>query len=183
MTKETAVLNALTEPFNTMGCVSLFQFQSDIVEEKQYLLLLGYGLWCSMPFSTTFHYIMAVSFIGGGNWNAWRKTWTLSWQGGIKFPHLHKWVIFICFVIYKIKSGFQGIIPIYNLFPLHRQGKETFRHKDEFYWLNLKVKWQIHNIYSMYLFVVCFSWNSYRFFPFILFHFTLQIQLSPSFNE
>ena len=34
---------------------------------------LGFGLWCLTPLSTIFHYIVAVSFIGGGNQNTQRK--------------------------------------------------------------------------------------------------------------
>ena len=32
-------------------------------------ILLGMGLWCLTPLSTIFSYIVAVSFIGGGNRN------------------------------------------------------------------------------------------------------------------
>jgi len=33
----------------------------------------GLELWCLTPFQQYFSYIVAVSFIGGGNWNTSRK--------------------------------------------------------------------------------------------------------------
>jgi hypothetical protein len=37
------------------------------------------GLWCLMPLSIIFHFIMVVSFIGGGNRSTWRKLLTSQW--------------------------------------------------------------------------------------------------------
>jgi uncharacterized membrane protein (DUF485 family) len=34
---------------------------------------IGLGLWCLMPLSKYFSYIMVVSFIAGGNQSTWRK--------------------------------------------------------------------------------------------------------------
>jgi uncharacterized membrane protein len=41
---------------------------------------LGLGLWCLMPISIIFHFIMVVSFIGGGNRSTRRKLLTSQWQ-------------------------------------------------------------------------------------------------------
>jgi len=36
-------------------------------------ILQGLGFWCLAPLSTIFQVIVAVSFIGGGNWSILRK--------------------------------------------------------------------------------------------------------------
>ena len=41
---------------------------------------LVWFLWCLMPLSTLFHYIVAVSFNGGGKWSARRKPAVSHWQ-------------------------------------------------------------------------------------------------------
>ena len=40
---------------------------------KWSLIVLGLLLWCLVPLSTIFSYIVAVRFIGEGNWTTWRK--------------------------------------------------------------------------------------------------------------
>jgi hypothetical protein len=47
-------------------------FKTDIIV----FIYMGLGLWCLMQLSKYFSYIMAVSFIGAGNRNTWRKPLT-----------------------------------------------------------------------------------------------------------
>jgi hypothetical protein len=35
--------------------------------------MVGFGLWSLTPLSTMISYVVAVSFIGGGNRRTWRK--------------------------------------------------------------------------------------------------------------
>jgi hypothetical protein len=37
------------------------------IDIKEFMPRFGLGFWCLMPLSKKFNYIVAVSFIGGGN--------------------------------------------------------------------------------------------------------------------
>jgi hypothetical protein len=49
------------------------QPKTDISRKKTDITWLGLGLWCLMPLSTIFQYIVSTSFIGGGYMSIWRK--------------------------------------------------------------------------------------------------------------